>query len=220
MHLLFCVTGTSAMKIECRNCHATYRVAGDKVPAEGKRVKCTNCGHVWLFSLEGSQASRKNKREVKQSASKNKDRLKFTWRDAVLILMMIPLLFFFSATFQKKVPYRFRKIYRLTEIYDTSNVKLVESNVRVVGADARGMVVRVSGVIENRAVDERFFPGVYLVFYDKNANSVLSQKVEVDKYQLIPSQGKVQFEKTVAGVPREVSTVKVKAGNAFEVLFY
>ncbi|WP_241759946.1 zinc-ribbon domain-containing protein [Anaplasma marginale] len=37
------------MKIECKNCHATYSVARDKMPAKGKKVKCTNCGHVWFF---------------------------------------------------------------------------------------------------------------------------------------------------------------------------
>ena len=36
------------MKIECSNCHATYEVAENAIPPEGREVQCAKCDHVWL----------------------------------------------------------------------------------------------------------------------------------------------------------------------------
>ncbi|AAV87117.1 hypothetical protein U370_04995 [Anaplasma marginale str. Dawn] len=222
MHPLLRVTGADAMKIECKNCHATYSVARDKMPAKGKKVKCTNCGHVWFFSAEEGTAKSSSTPAVKLGGAtrRSRGREPFTWKDGVLILMMFPLIFFFSSTFQKKIPYRFRKAYRFAEIYDTSHVRLQESRVKILSVDGEELVVKVSWSIENTAGDERFIPGVHLVFYDKNSKKVFSRKVEVNKYGLIPSNTRLQFEKTVSGVPSNVATLKVKVGNVFEVLFY
>ncbi|MFV9877937.1 MAG: zinc-ribbon domain-containing protein [Anaplasma ovis] len=211
------------MKIECKNCHATYSVASDKMPAKGKKVKCTNCGNVWFFSAEEStapSASSSHAAKLGGMARRGRGRDPFTWKDCVLIVMMVPLVFFFSSTFQKKVPYRFRKAYRFAEIYDTSHIKLRESRVKILSVDGEELAVKISWSIENTAGDERFIPGVHLAFYDKNSKKVFSRKVEVNKYGLIPGNTRLQFEKTVSGVPNNVATMKVKVGNAFEVLFY
>ena len=222
MHPLLRITGADAMKIECKNCHATYSVASDKVPAKGKKVKCTNCGNVWFFSAEESTAQSTSAPAAKlgNTTRRGRERDPFTWKDCALIIMMVPLIFFFSSTFQKKVPYRFRKAYRFAEIYDTSHIKLRESRVKILSVDGEELAVKISWSIENTASDERFIPGVHLVFYDKNSNEVFSRKVEVNKYGLIPGNTRLQFEKTVSGVPSNVATLKVKVGNAFEVLFY
>ncbi|MFV9921157.1 MAG: zinc-ribbon domain-containing protein [Anaplasma ovis] len=217
------ITGADAMKIECKNCHATYSVASDKMPAKGKKVKCTNCGNVWFFSAEEStapSASSSHAAKLGGMARRGRGRDPFTWKDCVLIVMMVPLVFFFSSTFQKKVPYRFRKAYRFAEIYDTSHIKLRESRVKILSVDGEELAVKISWSIENTAGDERFIPGVHLAFYDKNSKKVFSRKVEVNKYGLIPGNTRLQFEKTVSGVPNNVATMKVKVGNAFEVLFY
>lgn len=36
------------MRIECDNCHATYEVADNAIPPEGREVQCAKCDHVWL----------------------------------------------------------------------------------------------------------------------------------------------------------------------------
>ncbi len=36
------------MRLICPNCGAQYEVAEDSVPAAGRDVQCSNCGHTWL----------------------------------------------------------------------------------------------------------------------------------------------------------------------------
>ncbi|ADO41753.1 zinc-ribbon domain-containing protein [Ketogulonicigenium vulgare] len=36
------------MRLVCPNCGATYQVAGDLIPADGRDVECSACGHGWL----------------------------------------------------------------------------------------------------------------------------------------------------------------------------
>lgn len=36
------------MRVICPNCDAQYEVAEDAIPAEGRDVQCSNCGHAWF----------------------------------------------------------------------------------------------------------------------------------------------------------------------------
>ncbi|WP_249549138.1 hypothetical protein [Anaplasma phagocytophilum] len=146
---------------------------------------------------------------------------KFFWgKTLIQMIILFPLLFFFSSSFQDRFSYTFRKIYRLTEIYDTSDIKLRSSGVEVLKVHSDGtMQVRVRWVIINDAGKERFVPGVRFTFYDENQKSVFSKKIEVDKYNVIKGKTGMNFERVIKGVPSSANTVKVRAGNAFEILF-
>ena len=37
------------MRLICPNCGAQYEVPDDVIPAEGRDVQCSNCGHTWFF---------------------------------------------------------------------------------------------------------------------------------------------------------------------------
>ncbi len=37
-----------AMRLICPNCGAQYEVANDAIPAAGRDVQCSNCGHAWF----------------------------------------------------------------------------------------------------------------------------------------------------------------------------
>ncbi|MDZ4136863.1 MAG: zinc-ribbon domain-containing protein, partial [Paracoccaceae bacterium] len=36
------------MRLVCPNCDAQYEVSDDAIPAEGRDVQCSNCGHAWF----------------------------------------------------------------------------------------------------------------------------------------------------------------------------
>lgn len=38
------------MRLICPNCDAQYEVPDDAIPAEGRDVQCSNCGHAWFQS--------------------------------------------------------------------------------------------------------------------------------------------------------------------------
>jgi predicted Zn finger-like uncharacterized protein len=44
------------MILVCPNCAARYEVDGSKFPAEGRKVRCKKCGHVWHQQPEADQA--------------------------------------------------------------------------------------------------------------------------------------------------------------------
>lgn len=44
------------MILVCPNCTARYEVDGTKFPAEGRKVRCKKCGHVWHQAPEADQA--------------------------------------------------------------------------------------------------------------------------------------------------------------------
>lgn len=40
------------MKVECSSCTKTYLVSPEQIGESGRKVKCTNCNHVWYQYLE------------------------------------------------------------------------------------------------------------------------------------------------------------------------
>lgn len=40
------------MRLTCPNCDAQYDVSAEMIPAEGRDVQCSSCGHVWFQSPE------------------------------------------------------------------------------------------------------------------------------------------------------------------------
>lgn len=42
------------MKIQCNNCTKTYLVSSEQIGKLGRKVKCTNCNHIWHEYLQES----------------------------------------------------------------------------------------------------------------------------------------------------------------------
>lgn len=40
------------MKIQCNSCTKTYLVSSEQIGPFGRKVKCTNCNHIWHEHLE------------------------------------------------------------------------------------------------------------------------------------------------------------------------
>jgi predicted Zn finger-like uncharacterized protein len=45
------------MRLICPNCGAQYEVADDVIPAAGRDVQCSNCGHTWFEQPGASEAA-------------------------------------------------------------------------------------------------------------------------------------------------------------------
>ncbi len=45
------------MRLSCPNCHARYAVSASMIPAAGREVECSACGHVWFFVPAESQGT-------------------------------------------------------------------------------------------------------------------------------------------------------------------
>ncbi len=45
------------MRLICPNCGAQYEVSDDVIPAQGRDVQCSNCGHTWFESPGASVAA-------------------------------------------------------------------------------------------------------------------------------------------------------------------
>ncbi|KJV69348.1 zinc-ribbon domain-containing protein [Candidatus Neoehrlichia procyonis] len=212
------------MKIACESCQAIYRIEKSKIPAKGKRVKCTNCGNTWMHipKYKHDTLQQSNAVEKKEFVNKKNTNLpkKALCSNIVLIIAIIPLIFLFSTTFQNSIPYNIRKIYRLTETYDTSGIKLASSNIEISKVDTKTVNIKISGSIENQSKEEKFIPDIYFIFYNKDKKVLLSQKLRINKYGIIPSNTRYNFTKNIYSVSSEVNTLQIKIGNMFEACFY
>ena len=46
---------SGVMRLICPNCGAQYEVADDAIPAAGRDVQCSNCGHGWFQGSHGAE---------------------------------------------------------------------------------------------------------------------------------------------------------------------
>ncbi|QXK92299.1 zinc-ribbon domain-containing protein [Neoehrlichia mikurensis] len=208
------------MKIECENCQAIYKIDKSKIPAKGKKVKCTHCGNIWVHIPENIYDNSQLNNIEKKPNNNHTDLKKTLYSNIKLIITIIPLIFLFSTTFQSNIPYNIRKIYRLTETYDTSNIKLTSSNIKISKIDNKTVNVKIDGVIENQSNKERFIPDIYFIFYSKDKKVILSKKLRDNKYGIIPGNAKYNFTKNIYSISNNIDTLQIKIGNMFEVYLY
>ncbi len=45
------------MRLSCPTCHARYAVSASMIPAGGREVECSACGHVWFFVPNGQETA-------------------------------------------------------------------------------------------------------------------------------------------------------------------
>ncbi|MBV0899500.1 MAG: zinc-ribbon domain-containing protein [Wolbachia endosymbiont of Fragariocoptes setiger] len=55
------------MKIQCKNCKKTYLVPESQIGQYGKKVKCTNCNHVWYESPINKSLNKEKKSKLFES---------------------------------------------------------------------------------------------------------------------------------------------------------
>ncbi|MFV9838452.1 MAG: zinc-ribbon domain-containing protein [Aaplasma endosymbiont of Hyalomma asiaticum] len=209
------------IRVVCTNCGSMYSIASTRISQKDKGVTCKNCSTTWTPLPEEFSAMSENTRTKKgPPGTVSRYKKGSIWATVVQVAVMLPLLFFFSSSFQKNVPYKLRKIYRFAEIHDTSHVKLLKSRIKILGTKDKSMTVKVNWSIANESEEERFVPATYLAFYDKDGKAVAKKKLAVSKYDIISAGSDMHFEEVVIGIPHNAVTAKVRTGNALEILFY
>ncbi|WDM85376.1 zinc-ribbon domain-containing protein [Ehrlichia sp. JZT12] len=224
------------MRIECKKCKAIYKIDSNKIPVSGKKVKCTNCNNTWTHvptqdkiagNSEKSYTTKEsttnpNLQHNKTTAynlSNNSAKNYSLLRKISSIVTMMILIFSLSVTFQNNMPYKIRKIYRIIEMYDTTNIQLVDSHIKILKHDNNNIAIKVEGIIKNQSEQERFIPGIHFTLYDKHKKVIISEKLNKHKTNLIPSKQDYKFEHIIHYVPKNTDSVQIKIGNLFEIAF-
>ena len=68
--------GAGFMRLVCPNCDAQYELAEGTIPAEGRDVQCSNCGHAWFqqsLEAEAARLAEENLFESPEDASARDD---------------------------------------------------------------------------------------------------------------------------------------------------
>ena len=220
------------MRIECKNCKAVYRVDSSKFPTEGKKVRCTHCNNTWTHIPSEDKAedypetNYTNKESVVNpnlQASKNPTQHHSSTRHSFLkktlsVCTTILLIFSLSVMLQNNIPYKFRKIYRIIEMYDTTNIQLADSKIKILKKDEYNIAIKIEGIIKNQSDQERFIPGIQLVLYNKQKKAVASKKLNQHKTDIIPSKQDYKFEHIIHA-PKDTDSIQIKIGNLFEIAF-
>ncbi|MDJ0859915.1 MAG: zinc-ribbon domain-containing protein, partial [Dinoroseobacter sp.] len=56
------------MRLTCPNCQAQYDVADTAIPAQGREVQCSSCGHAWFERPKSARPRRVARRSVDETA--------------------------------------------------------------------------------------------------------------------------------------------------------
>ncbi|AHC38884.1 zinc-ribbon domain-containing protein [Ehrlichia muris] len=221
------------MRIECKNCNAVYRVDSRKFPTSGKKVRCTNCSNTWIHihtqdkTVDHSEkkytdkksTANPNLQDSNNTSQNNPTKSNFLFKKILSIIVMVLLVFSLSVMLQNNIPYKIRKIYRIIEMYDTTNIQLASSEVKILKNDRNNIAIKVEGVIKNQSNHERFIPGIHFVFYNKQKKAISSEKLNQHKTDIIPSKQDYKFEHIIHYVPQDTDSIQIKIGNLFEIAF-
>ncbi|WP_143689413.1 zinc-ribbon domain-containing protein [Wolbachia endosymbiont of Nilaparvata lugens] len=120
------------MKIQCHNCTKTYLVSREQIGESGRKVKCTNCNHMWHEYLKeiSSELCPANMQEKKASWRQNLA-LAFATVAGLCVIIV-------GGIFPGEVS----KIYKAVSSYkDSISYKLGYKKVQTENSNARELVV-------------------------------------------------------------------------------
>ncbi len=80
------------MILTCEKCTTSYSVSDDAIGAEGRKVKCIGCGHVWVQMASDGDAPAEDAKPDKRAAKKTKDKSAIASRSAGAVTLAALLL--------------------------------------------------------------------------------------------------------------------------------
>ncbi|WP_196492739.1 MJ0042-type zinc finger domain-containing protein [Ehrlichia ruminantium] len=216
------------MRIECKNCKAVYRIDNSKIPVNGKKVKCTNCNTTWVHipTQEKTTPISEERQPIIETTNPNLQNSKTRFgnkkssllKKILSVLVMLILAFFLSATFQNSMPHNIRKIYRIIEMYDTTQIQLIDSHIHIIKNNGDNIAIKVEGTIKNESDQERFVPGIHFALYNKNKKMIASERINESR-EIILSKKQYKFEHIIYYAPKDTDSIQIKIGNIFEIAF-
>ena len=162
------------MILECEKCKTRFGVPDGAIKAEGRKVKCSNCGHVWhqmpiteraaVDSLE-AEATRKEEEENNAPTEREK-----TFLRPVAACLLIVNIFLASYTFQHKSPI-------LEEVFSQLGLNpitgLVFANVNLdYQAYQENVMLYLTGSVVNESETAKALPAIRISIWDENNKEI------------------------------------------------
>lgn len=120
------------MKIQCHNCTKTYLVSREQIGESGRKVKCTNCNHMWHEYLKEMSS---------ELCPANMQEKKANWRQS-LTLAFATVAGLCVIIVGGIFPGEVSKIYKAVSSYkDSISYKLGYKKVQTENSNARELVV-------------------------------------------------------------------------------
>ncbi len=207
------------MLISCPNCSSTFAVPAKALGENGKKVKCSKCGHMWHQNPPPAEKSsldnllNVNKSEDKNLPVKTNKTNNLGYIAACLILVFICVILQFMA-----MPKLNENISQMLGLEDFTAIKMVnftsESQINDNKWD-----IKISGVITNTSSREVKTPTLDVKILSKGGRVIAEDKIKIEKEKLEPYEI-YNFSTEINRVTGNAEILDITFGNWLEKMFF
>lgn len=219
------------MIITCTSCHTHYEISQDAMPAEGRKVRCTKCKHLWHAMPESQQEEERQPiaessvHKAHQKESNPRPKPKSTpapvsaWLVAMpMLLGCIALMLIMVGAYHPistQFPFT-EKIYNLVGIKTSLGVMFDDVRLRLVDHDGVASW-KVEGVIQNTSHEQRALTPVRFDIMDKDKKVIATHTMQFKRAILEP-EGEHFFEADITYPDVDkVAYISLDIGNKLEL---
>jgi len=229
------------MVVTCEKCRTGYELDASAIGPAGRKVKCSNCGHIWRQMLPEGAPSVKTAAENAWAENDNEEpvvrkkiqsaRVPVATRQevagagffpkfifAVLILLnLVAGALAFGPRFLAHYPV-FDPLAEKIRVYSSNGLEFQNMHFTKESVEDK-VTLLVNGEIANNSGEVRRTPQVTISFIGKDGKKILAREYPLEKKYLNPGE-KIPFEPKISDIPAsKVSSLYLDIGNGLELFF-
>jgi len=214
------------MHLSCPECSTTFEIPAD-ILGQGKKVRCSNCSHVWLATAEanpaephikalkvpagGNSAVNKNVDDAEDKTSKFLSAKYLKIAASVLILMNFVAFIWFNKSVVGQAAF-----YDVIGQYDTKAWEIDSHIANASPFNKSGSMVEVAWNLKNTSTKAMQLPEVRFQLFDDKAEFI-GKKYTPGKSNKIPGGEEVKFKDKLTHESKAARYLTIEVGNPAEL---
>lgn len=220
------------MIIVCPACQTKYAVPADAISAEGRPVRCTECGHSWKQmplnkvadlsqvtpAPSGPAPMPKGSNLPVHASAPVPTGLKY---NAVAMLVAAAFISFFSfqTVLEAKLPFT-GSVYRALGLYRADNVALKDITASFTRIDNKLKMTFQGRLANESGAETRYVSPIQIRVLSEGGNVMGTLDYTPENTKSLEAGEEVHIETTLGGMSGNTRTVLLEYGNWLERLFY
>jgi len=208
------------MIVSCLKCSTKYNLKADTIGDDGRRVRCTKCGHIWIQHNTKKSSVSKAESGVKVDISRNLpvviEYIVPVWFKSLplvfLTLIVFTLIFFFHEPLSNR-SHTLRGLYEKIGVIYTGNIVIDKANILKVGDNQYD----ITGFLVNKSQEIRRVPSVVVKAIDDRNRRVGYFKIKSSPIEM-SSGAEYAFSKHIENLPANTKLLVVEVQDKFDWL--
>ena len=210
------------MIITCPECSTNYLITIESIGANGRKVKCAKCTHIWFATnIEVEVPTAINKEQPKfplPAIIKNKISIWLKLTNVMLLLASLLSFMVFNNEYLSEHYAFLKEFYEKLGIFESEGLRFNELKVINAPNDQGKQTIGIEGKIINLSEHSRYIPYAKITIKTTGGQKITSETLKLADKMLAPNEEYI-ISNQVGLVSSQAEYMVIDIGNKLELFF-